>query len=193
MLRCLLRDPVLLTVALLPASTTGLLKPPTCMAVIPPQFNVSGSPEVGQTLVYLHSLEAWPCVSDSRLNHLCVWPLGASGDRQRQHLCRRQEGVAGSGAFLHASMPFVSAVSLAPAASGQRAVLQDGRLAIRRSVLEAALSARFRRQADYPILCSGMIACFNEEGTLYVMTTDFTKNLSKFGTSSKIPPKDIVW
>jgi hypothetical protein len=38
-----------------------------------------------------------------------------------------------------------------------------------------------------------MIACFNEEGTLYVMTTDFTKNLSKFGTSSKIPPKDIVW
>ena len=33
----------------------------------------------------------------------------------------------------------------------------------------------------------------SDEGTLFVMTTDFSKNLCKFMTSSKVPPKDIVW
>eukprot|EP00457_Paulinella_chromatophora_P001435 gb/GEZN01001437.1/.p1 GENE.gb/GEZN01001437.1/~~gb/GEZN01001437.1/.p1 ORF type:complete len:837 (-),score=141.79 gb/GEZN01001437.1/:524-3034(-) len=38
-----------------------------------------------------------------------------------------------------------------------------------------------------------LIACFNDQGTLWVMSTDFEKTLSKFNTKSKVPPKDLVW
>lgn len=38
-----------------------------------------------------------------------------------------------------------------------------------------------------------VVACFNDQGTLFVMSTDFTKKLSKFGTNSKVPPRDVVW
>eukprot|EP01006_Ploeotia_vitrea_P014258 TRINITY_DN3823_c0_g1_i1.p1 TRINITY_DN3823_c0_g1~~TRINITY_DN3823_c0_g1_i1.p1 ORF type:complete len:855 (+),score=458.50 TRINITY_DN3823_c0_g1_i1:18-2582(+) len=38
-----------------------------------------------------------------------------------------------------------------------------------------------------------LIACFNDEGTLYVFSTDFSKNLSKFVTKSRRPPRDVVW
>eukprot|EP00823_Brevimastigomonas_motovehiculus_P004940 TRINITY_DN3388_c0_g1_i1.p1 TRINITY_DN3388_c0_g1~~TRINITY_DN3388_c0_g1_i1.p1 ORF type:complete len:857 (+),score=223.08 TRINITY_DN3388_c0_g1_i1:107-2677(+) len=37
------------------------------------------------------------------------------------------------------------------------------------------------------------IACFNDKGVLLVISSDFSKNLSKFGTSSKVPPKNMVW
>jgi hypothetical protein len=39
----------------------------------------------------------------------------------------------------------------------------------------------------------GTVACFNDEGTLYIVSTDFQKNLSKFSTASKVPPRAIVW
>ena len=38
-----------------------------------------------------------------------------------------------------------------------------------------------------------IIAAFNEEGTLFVMSSDFLTNISRFGTNSKIPPRDMVW
>ena len=44
-----------------------------------------------------------------------------------------------------------------------------------------------------PSPTGGVVACFNDAGTLFVMSTDFTKILSKFGTSSKVPPRDVVW
>lgn len=102
-------------------ATAGLSSPPTCMAVIPPEFNASGKPEV-----LLGTAEGSIIVIDDK----------AATDQSID------------------KGPFVKMV-----------VSPSGRT----------------------------IACFNEEGTLYVMSTDFTQSLSKFGTRSKRPPKDLVW
>jgi hypothetical protein len=37
------------------------------------------------------------------------------------------------------------------------------------------------------------LALFTTEGKLWVVSTDFRKNLSEFGTKSKIPPQQLVW
>jgi len=37
------------------------------------------------------------------------------------------------------------------------------------------------------------IACFTDEGVLYVWPTDFSSNRSKIATGFKTPPKDIAW
>ena len=44
----------------------------------------------------------------------------------------------------------------------------------------------FTRLAVSPT--GSLIACFSASGTLWVMSTDFTKNLSEFGTGSHIVP-----
>eukprot|EP00002_Diphylleia_rotans_P004919 TRINITY_DN1382_c0_g2_i1.p1 TRINITY_DN1382_c0_g2~~TRINITY_DN1382_c0_g2_i1.p1 ORF type:complete len:828 (-),score=186.60 TRINITY_DN1382_c0_g2_i1:1462-3921(-) len=38
-----------------------------------------------------------------------------------------------------------------------------------------------------------ILACFTVSGLLWVVSSDFTKNLSEFDTRSKVPPQQIVW
>lgn len=37
------------------------------------------------------------------------------------------------------------------------------------------------------------VACFSDEGTLYVMSTNLKDTLSKFSTNSRVPPRDLAW
>lgn len=52
-------------------------------------------------------------------------------------------------------------------------------------------SGPFSRMCVSPT--GSLIACFNASGTLHVLSTDFTKNLSEFGTGSRKAPTDLVW
>eukprot|EP01102_Stenamoeba_stenopodia_P011451 TRINITY_DN351_c0_g1_i4.p1 TRINITY_DN351_c0_g1~~TRINITY_DN351_c0_g1_i4.p1 ORF type:complete len:422 (+),score=90.51 TRINITY_DN351_c0_g1_i4:115-1380(+) len=38
-----------------------------------------------------------------------------------------------------------------------------------------------------------ILACYTQTGSLLVVSTDFTKNLSDFSVKSKIPPQQLVW
>uniref|UniRef100_A0A7S4PFI6 Vacuolar protein sorting-associated protein 16 homolog n=1 Tax=Guillardia theta TaxID=55529 RepID=A0A7S4PFI6_GUITH len=38
-----------------------------------------------------------------------------------------------------------------------------------------------------------MLACFTHDGFVWVITTDFSKNLSEFPTKSQVPPLQLVW
>ena len=38
-----------------------------------------------------------------------------------------------------------------------------------------------------------MLACFTHDGFVWVITTDFSKNLSEFPTKSQVPPQQLVW
>lgn len=38
-----------------------------------------------------------------------------------------------------------------------------------------------------------MLACFTHDGFVWVITTDFSKNLSEFPTKSQVPPHQLVW
>lgn len=38
-----------------------------------------------------------------------------------------------------------------------------------------------------------MLACFTHDGFVWVITTDFSKNLSEFPTKSQVPPNQLVW
>lgn len=37
------------------------------------------------------------------------------------------------------------------------------------------------------------LALFTAEGKLWVVSTDFEKNLSEYATKSKVPPQQLVW
>lgn len=99
----------------------SLARPPTCMTVIPPQFNASGSPEV---------------LLGTATGSIVVVDKKEAQDQLLEH------------------GPFAKMV-----------VSPSG----------------------------GLVACFSDDGTLFVMTTEFDKNLSRFATKSKLPPKDMVW
>jgi hypothetical protein len=61
---------------------SGLLNPPTAMAVIPPKFTAHGGPEVGRC-----SLSA-ACVGRRFTSYFVrLGCAGAAGHRQRQHYC----------------------------------------------------------------------------------------------------------
>ncbi len=36
-----------------------------------------------------------------------------------------------------------------------------------------------------------MLACFTHDGVVWVLTTDFSKNLSEFPTKSQVPPNQV--
>ncbi len=37
------------------------------------------------------------------------------------------------------------------------------------------------------------LALFTTDGRLWVVSTDFQKNLSEFATNSKVPPQQLIW
>jgi len=38
-----------------------------------------------------------------------------------------------------------------------------------------------------------LLALFTEKGELWVISTDFQKNLSQYNTHSAVPPEQMVW
>lgn len=52
-------------------------------------------------------------------------------------------------------------------------------------------SGPFARMALSP--SGSLLAAFNDDGTLHLMSTDFKSCLSKFATGSKIPPSQLIW